>query len=1218
MSDSMRLAFLYSEPLVSFDKDGAPHPVDRLDFEAERQCIFDCLGEAGKAVEIRVEAATAERLRTLVTLGCVALHYSGHGNPDYLVFEDGRGGTHAMDPEILRQLFAAGGPQSTQLVFVSACHSRLTAESFIAAGVPHVVAVRLESPVYDDAAREFARQFYLALVAGKSVQQAFDIGRSVIRAMPGLPSAATESEKFLLLPEGVDHNISVFAGAAPGQWHASTRSGSSNLPSGAEHFTGRNIETQAAVDAVLGSRLVTVKGAPGIGKTAVAIAAARYIAERRIFPEGVFFVPLREVRSAEAVRFSISTALQISIHTDEELFAALKSWQGLLLLDNCEDPLHHAPQEFRKFISKLLQQAGRLKLLLTSRQAVGGGLEGVAEKILPVRGLHHLDAAHLFMAIAPRPIAPSELGTDDPRTAIEQLANHGALTFLRGHPQAIALAAPLLQDKSLTQLYELLQMQNVDALAVEGVPEGERDAVTSLTVSLSTSVGYLLERNPESIRFFSMLSLLPAGGITQNFEAYWGTGWRSLMDALVRASLVERREIGNTEYFSTFPFVTAYARRLLNNQDHHQFAPRICKVLGEMSKQLYYMMGTERASTSYSLLALQEANFWACLEPGWHKGSTDHTDTSGSVSYLATYFPQLLLMADRFTDGLQAARLALAACEATGDKEAKGNVLTASGELKARLGDLQGARADYDIALSIFQQLHARTGEANTIYLRAKVALIAGQLEDALRDYNSALSICREINNLAGLANTLQGRGNLRIGMGDMQGAKEDFEEALPIFQKLNNRIGEASAYLERAKLRIWDGDLEGADTDLNSALMTYQMTSDPQGIASTLHTRGELKVKRGKLREALSDYNQALQLRGDVNDWLGGANILQSRGQLLMWLNDLDNAAADFERALQAYEIGPHDLGIANTIEKRAGLKARKGDWHGAIEDYNAALEIFERIQHPLGIATTLRERGVARYFMNTLELADADITRALGIFRQINDDLGEANSLRIYGELKVKHKDFDGAAGDYARAMAIYQNIRHRLNQANCWQAMGTLELERGNIEPSITHFNSALDLHLQVADLLGAAADVASVGKALGSLGHVGHAVLLFEAALGVHRVINDLRGQTMDLYFQAGTLTVMKLHGGALACLWQSLTISRAIKGHLLPTLEAMFAQKKAQMTKEAFLQMLKTLEFSAEQIRLEAVAAVRSATVYPLPYELQGVMERFHAMAQPAT
>lgn len=163
MQDPIRLAMLYSAPLVWRDDKGKAHLIDLLDFEKERDLVIDSLKQTCRSIEIRTEAATADNFSILVLLGCRTLHYSGHGHPDFLAFEDGRGEAHLLDADRLRELFAAGGQSGVQLVFVSACHSRKVGDAFVEAGVPHVVAVRLEEPVYDIAAQTFAKAFYQAL-----------------------------------------------------------------------------------------------------------------------------------------------------------------------------------------------------------------------------------------------------------------------------------------------------------------------------------------------------------------------------------------------------------------------------------------------------------------------------------------------------------------------------------------------------------------------------------------------------------------------------------------------------------------------------------------------------------------------------------------------------------------------------------------------------------------------------------------------------------------------------------------------------------------------------------------------------------------------------------------------------------------------------------------------------------------------------------------------
>ena len=101
-----------------------------------------------------------------------------------------------------------------------------------------------------------------------------------------------------------------------------------------------------------------------------------------------------------------------------------------------------------------------------------------------------------------------------------------------------------MQDKTLDQLYNLLKSQSVDALVVPDIPKEELDATKSFAVSLQVSVSYLRERNPEAVNYLRYWVCFLQGLYLLDLDAIWGEGWRPLMDALVRASLVERDEIG--------------------------------------------------------------------------------------------------------------------------------------------------------------------------------------------------------------------------------------------------------------------------------------------------------------------------------------------------------------------------------------------------------------------------------------------------------------------------------------------------------------------------------------------------------------------------------------------------------------------------------------------------------------------------------------------------
>ena len=111
--------FMYSAPLAWLDKNFQLRPIDTLNFDIERQNLRQCLLNSRRDIKLVCVNATTERLRDEVTRGTTCLHYSGHGSPSHLSFEDGCGGLHVVDDKRLRSLCAAGGIQKLQFVFVS-------------------------------------------------------------------------------------------------------------------------------------------------------------------------------------------------------------------------------------------------------------------------------------------------------------------------------------------------------------------------------------------------------------------------------------------------------------------------------------------------------------------------------------------------------------------------------------------------------------------------------------------------------------------------------------------------------------------------------------------------------------------------------------------------------------------------------------------------------------------------------------------------------------------------------------------------------------------------------------------------------------------------------------------------------------------------------------------------------------------------------------------
>ena len=202
------IAFLSSTPLIRKDQHGRRTPLEVLDVKEEKKLLLRALREAGRRVRVRFQPATSDNLRKMVTLGTRCVHYSGHGLQDELVFEDKYGAHHGLDPDRLRELIAAGGGGSgNQFAFVSACHSESAGEAFANAGVNHVVAVKRNKRVSNNASVKFSEQFYLALLMGRTVRESFDIGLATLAAAPDQRTRADAEHMFMLLPVHGNHDV---------------------------------------------------------------------------------------------------------------------------------------------------------------------------------------------------------------------------------------------------------------------------------------------------------------------------------------------------------------------------------------------------------------------------------------------------------------------------------------------------------------------------------------------------------------------------------------------------------------------------------------------------------------------------------------------------------------------------------------------------------------------------------------------------------------------------------------------------------------------------------------------------------------------------------------------------------------------------------------------------------------------------------------------------
>lgn len=417
------MTVLFSAPLV-WRKDGEDelHPIEILNFKLERSLLWQVFSEASRNIDLSFDNATTDRLQAVITKGSKCLHFSGHGHPQSLTFEDGSGGIHWLSVDVLKALIAGGsenGEPPFEFVFVSACHSALAGQSFIDSGVPHVVCCQQESQLMDNTALSFTRAFYLSLALGRSLKDSFEIGKHAVLSSATVPNPNEEMQKFMLLPEDGDHDVPIFTAEQVSEWPLSQKGRGQNdyLPSLPQGFIGRETDLYKTLNLVIDRRFVNIVGSTGMGRSSLASVLCQYIDDRKstLLFNDIYYVKLKRSileRSSPIISLhkqlvsagKVQTLSEETIDLVEVIQAILTSLikdralRALLVFDGIEslDQTTEA-QDLYFFLGEVLDQTKNVHVLVTSNNSIGlSPLVTVGESVHSLGPLNFRNTVKLF------------------------------------------------------------------------------------------------------------------------------------------------------------------------------------------------------------------------------------------------------------------------------------------------------------------------------------------------------------------------------------------------------------------------------------------------------------------------------------------------------------------------------------------------------------------------------------------------------------------------------------------------------------------------------------------------------------------------------------------------------------------------------------------------------------------------------------------------------
>ncbi|MEE9513475.1 MAG: BTAD domain-containing putative transcriptional regulator, partial [Anaerolineales bacterium] len=325
-----------------------------------------------------------------------------------------------------------------------------------------------------------------------------------------------------------------------------------NLPAQPTKFIGRKDEIAEIEHLLSNTRLLTLTGPGGIGKTRLALKVAANSLDQ--FSYGVHFVSLASIRSLDYMVQTVADALEFPLSTaedpEDQLLGYLRNKRLLLLMDNFEHLL-----EGGVVVSKILQAASGVKILATSREKLGlqgeatisiGGM-GFPDMEIPDGAQAH-DSIELFAQSASRARSGFELSAGD----LERAAH--ICQIVQGMPLAIELATAWLDTLSLEEIEgELEQGLSILSTEMRDVPDRHRNIRAVFDHSWSLI-------DPAEREVFMSLSVFRNGFTREAAQQVAGASLE-LIAGLVRKSFV--RHDPSASRFEIHELMRQYAQEKL-------------------------------------------------------------------------------------------------------------------------------------------------------------------------------------------------------------------------------------------------------------------------------------------------------------------------------------------------------------------------------------------------------------------------------------------------------------------------------------------------------------------------------------------------------------------------------------------------------------------------------------------------------------------------------
>ncbi len=644
-----------------------------------------------------------------------------------------------------------------------------------------------------------------------------------------------------------------------------------NLPVPATPLIGRRRELDELVALLRGgeTRLVTIIGPGGIGKTRLAIAVAAELVDS--FPNGVFFAPLASLTDAALVLVEIARITGVSEHSGEPLAQTiarkLEERKLLLLLDNLEQVLDAAPA-----VADLLQASAGVRVLATSREPMR--IQGEREYALSP--LADDEAVALFVERAQAVRADFSLAGDE--SVAQEICKR-----LDRLPLALELAAARVKVLSLPAIAERLEQR----LAFVGssrrdLPERHR----TLRGAIEWSYDML---DPAERTLFARLAVFAGGWTVAAAEAVCDAE----LDTL--ASLVDKSLVASAEddRFTMLMTVQEYARERLDAcEDAEAIRTAHARHFLELVRGTEGTLEGPGQLDALNLLEREHDNLRAAL--GWllGDGAADHARLGvqlagalGSFWYMHTHVIEGSAWLQRALES-----------DSQADAHERARVLHSLGVLTDLRRDTERARRLLEEAVELYAQTDDRSRHTRALNSLGIVTRNSGDLPRARQLLSECLALRRELGQPSLVSVTTGALGIVAFDEGDLDEAEARFRESLSIDTELGDQAGITINSGNLAWVALARGWLDEASELVAQALGGFLAVGDREGLAEALEQAAVLLGRRSRHADGARLAGTAAALREAVGvPWASAFDRDRLEGELVAMRAALGE---DFETA--------------------------------------------------------------------------------------------------------------------------------------------------------------------------------------------------------------------------------------------------------------------------------------------------------------------------------